>query len=425
MTRRIPPPDITDLRPVPVAQRCSTAVATLDQQSPVVFEKPRSTGQTAKRSSSRRLFEAWVNLELENGGAGVGLASLPKLNTDLLSVVVYRYLQWLLGPVPADHRLLTYTLDDSGVRRRRHTKRGSRGKAEAYRPESINHHRLGVFDALEAAVGSEVAGAVLDDVWHRSPTSEWTPDARVRIDFTLDAVTTYVDALRNEVLSGDRQGLKPGLHATAFHKRQLAAFLTQLWGVCRVSELGRLYDANRRTLSLDGELGAWEFRLNRTKPGPGRDVILPIIPGHPLCPVTAILDWHAACDAAGYDRQGLTLPMVIASPRGAVIRPPDTTREGEYFQELTTAAGLTDLRTTSGVPAGDAVTAHGNGEVTFGTHSLRRLLVSQGAAAGYELAWLLNLGGGAWRDQESASFIHAYIGTHNDATQRAVLEGDD
>ena len=424
MAPRIPPPDLPDLHPVPVAQRRSTAVAVLDEYPPDVFEKPKSKAARRKCASARELFEAWVNLPLDAGGAGVGLATLPKLNTEYLSVLVYRYLEWLLGPVPADHPLLTYALDDDGVRRRQR-KSGSRGKAEAYRPSTIDHHRYGVADALEAVVGSEIATAILADVWRRSPTSESTPLAKVRIDFTVEAVDAYVAALSTEVLTGNRQGLKPGPHATAFHKRQLAAFLTQLWGVMRIGELGRLYDANRRPLMKAGEVVGIEYRLNRTKPGPGRDVILPVIPGHQLCPVTAILDWHDAAEAAGYDREGLTLPLVVASPRACTTRKPDTSAEGDYFRELTIAAGLENLRTTSGMPAGDALTAHNKSEVTFGTHSLRRLLVSQAAAAGHDLAFMLNLGGGAWRDKESASTIHAYISATSDEAQKAVLEGED
>ena len=426
MPARLPPPPIEDLHPVPVEQRLAVAKTILGDVDVAAYEKPTSTSRQRKITSCRTLFEAWVDLPLEDGGAGLGVDVLGELNVDAIAVVAYRYLQWLLAPVPDDHLLLTFVPAADG-RRRRQRATGGRGKPEAMRPGTINGHRYGVLQSIAAVTDAAAAAAILDRVWPHSPTSEWTPVPRTRIDFTPEAALAYAEALRAEVLAGQHQGLKPGQrHTTAFHARQLAAFTTQLWGVLRISELGRLYDTTCRPLTKADEVIGLEFRLGRTKPGPGRDVVLPVIAGHPLCPVTAIVAWHEAAADAGYDRQGLTLPLVVARPQANAVRKPDSTSEGVYFQALTAAAGLDELRTTSGVLAGDALSAHEKDEVTFGTHSLRRLLVSQAAAAGRDIGFMLNLGGGgAWRDPEAASMVHSYIGISDASAQMAVLEGSD
>ena len=380
---------------VPVVAKFASTL----QQLPAEILEPRESPQLKdRRVASWALFEAWV--------AHKGFEPTELTGEQLVTVAI-AFGNWLRFDCGAGHPLLG--LDADGNQRQGS---GYRKSAQALRPQTLVAYRGFIASYVAANAGREFAEQVTW-LFPTKPSHE-TPGARTRVDVSLDGLAAMVEVLDRCGLEGRRRGLS-GLHSKIWHARQKAALLVQTTGVLRICEVP-LHDSNRRVHETGTSV---VYRINSTKTGPGRDVRLPSLDGSPLCPLTAINKFHELCleDPAVYDRNGVTVPYIPAARWVRSVHPEVTgwqnpktriAQERKYLKWIAAEVDVDFFRTTSGAAVPDDFLT--NPGFTFGTHSLRRLLPSEAANKGYDLAFISTLGGGAWTDPTHSSMVNHYLG---------------
>lgn len=360
------------------------------------LRRHRSERTLAVEAGRMRLWERWATLPAAEGGGGIcrepdALSAAP---LDVLADAVYQWWWWLCADVEADHPLLR-----SGV-----PKLGDRRVLTSLRGETVGKCLRGVrawgrlHDIDEDRLLRRVTSANGDE----------RPDPRapkVRIDVSVEAVGAAAELLAS---GGIPLAIADEQIAKLWHLRQRAALLVQVRGVNRVMEVGQL--APSRTEVVPRTPPLLLVRLGRTKTG-GRDVLLAPT-GTDLCAIEAIADLWEFAFAIGLGDElvatGRWLPRVHLKPgTGARLRAATYAAERSAFLRVMRAVGVIDTDIDGDIEL-------------FGTHALRRVLPTAAGRAGWPLARIARLGGGAWAPSSLAPAT--YVTVSGAGVQAAVLD---
>lgn len=326
------------------------------------------------------LFERWLRLHRYTD-EGRNSFELP---AGQLSAAITEYIIWRARPVSDDHPLLMYPAgeENAPVRRERIRTPGWRQSTSGGKKHTLYHD----LKALRWWAERHGLPDDLCDGAESVPAAESMP--RRSLLLTDRQVTDIV-----RVLLDRRVPLSIGevSRREAWHARQLAAFLIQLWGSLRVSELSKLED--RHLAAAEDHL---VVHVPRTKTGAPRTFKL-WLRDDAACPVAALVRWLEIARACGYRRGGLLLPRVLlrASPGQQPLGGPAPTTERTNFHRVLRAAGVRSEESD----AEDWACQREH----FGTHGLRALLPTRAVEAGYSIGTIKQLGGWA---QEQTVYDH-------------------
>lgn len=360
-------------------------------------------GNPATESSRAGRIQAWVRwavLPRLDGGGGLARSAedLATLGTRALQDGAWDWWCWLHEEVDADHPLVWAGDCIRDV--------GDRGTTAPVRRSTAQK----AYRALRAW-GAQVD---VDDITRRIDRAEAgerpTPrPSKERIDLSTQALGAVIEVCNTQAVP--LRIIDPVVREL-WHLRQKATFLTQIKAVARISEVGALSPAQSHVQQTrDDDVPQLHIHLSRTKTT-ARDVVLEPT-GTELCCLAAIEDFHRAATDAGLGDQlaasGLWLPGVVLNRRRGEprIRPVTYQTERNNFLRVMRAAGqLTDEMEASG-------------DLLLGTHAGRRVLPRAAQRAGWTLARVTRLGGGAWAPDSTA--VLSYVGDDGPSIVSDVL----
>lgn len=362
---------------------------------------PRVAPATAAAEHGRiTAWLRWATLPTADGGGGLAATAeaLPALEVRVLREGAWSWWRWMHSPVRDDHPLMW-----DHVRRQL----GDRCTTDPIRGWTAQKYAVAL-----RAWGREHG---IDDITRlidRATAAERprpTP-AREKLVLTAADVHAVIDVLERRAVP---LRLRDEVLIDLWHLRQLAAFLIQILGVLRISEVGRLAPTNSHVQSSIAGVAQLHVRLNRTKTG-GRDVVLEPF-GGPLCALAATETFQQRAIEAGFGSElaacGTWLPMVVLSTQhdGGRIRPSRYQTERNNLHRILLAAEVCTPEQVEDVA------------LNVGTHTLRHVLPSACAAAGWSEARIAGLAGGAWAaGSPTPGAVYAIGGAQDVAA--AVLE---
>lgn len=355
------------------------------------FEPTGGEAQRQRIASKALLWQRWATLRVADGGGGFARdeQELTRLPIEVIAIAAVGFLRWLATDIEPTHPLLSRNQPETTTT----GLEGSRRNTTRMRRGSCKNALKGViaWSELYGHDGADLRGRVEPLM----PQDLARPLTKVQL--TVDGFGAMVDALDNEAIE---LGLARGIRAQAWHARQKAALLVHVWGVMRISETG-LLRLERVRIRPDGTL---TIRLPTSKGIGARDIDL-VPRGDRFCPVAALTAWLTIAAEAGYDLNGLMLPVVRQTRIGGrVVTAPSYPTERKNFDLVAAAAGVKTPRVNV------------NNDLLFGTHAIRRVLPSAAGDQGKTMAFVRAIGGGAWAER-SLTPAHHYMDVDDDTTQ--------
>jgi len=320
---------------------------------------------------------------------------LEDLDPSVLVLATVRYLEWRVQPVGDVHPLLRspgtgsfaelppayqqLRRDRAGVQRL-----GWRQDKEGIKESSLRAEQRSLRWWVRAAGLDEGAFA---RTW---TVTALRSDTRRPLILSDEQIATVIRMLLDLAVL-DPSAIAHAGRRLAWHARQLAAFLVQLWGSFRIGEVGQIKDCN---VNLHTDHLA--VSLRDTKTSTTRHAKL-VRRDDAACPVAAVATWVRIANMCGYDRRGFLLPVVNRRARhGTPLQmPAPYGQERKYFLEVIDATGA-----GQGTPADgdwDSVRAH------HGTHGLRGLLPNRALDRDLPVSTIRGLAG--WQ-HESTFWSH-------------------
>jgi len=317
----------------------------------------------------------WATLPEDEGGGGLASteAALARLDPRVLRQGAWSWWVWMHSPVRSDHPLLWD---------RRARQLGDRCTTEPVRGWTAQKLHVALRAWARRHGIDDLTGLIDRATAGERPTP--TP-ARDKLLLTAADVHDVVHALEARAVplrTRDETVIE------LWHTRQLAAFLVQILGLLRISEVGRLAPASSHIQSSAAGVPQLHIRLSRTKTV-GRDVVLEPFASR-LCALNAIEAFHRTAVDAGLGAELATcatwLPAVALSMShdGGRIRPATYLTELKNLHKVLLAAEVCTVEQVEDV------------SLNIGTHSLRHVLPSACGDAGWSEARIAALAGGAW-----------------------------